>query len=562
MRRVFQFSILYISLILGCEDDAKITQKDFPYFITEKVIQNDSTGVIFSAKVIDKGKEEIINHGFILIDENNDYTFVITDKFDLDKFQLRITSNLEKGRAYSYKAYIQTSKHKVYANVVKFISEGSLAPEILDFYPPGGFDNSLVTIVGNNFGITTDNLSIHLNDIKSEIILFSNDSIIFKTPKTSFYGESTISVKSGSKTVVAEEKFTIIGPSIDSLSKTSGHSGEYLTIYGRNLTQNGENSEVAFGTFPATILKYSEKEIDLIIPFPDDNLLVDKSVLVRYKNGLKTVTDNTSFIIEKSWEKMQNPPFITNGYDKCFSYDNKGYFLDINYKRLMEYNPNNDTWTKISDYPGSINAYSHYAVFGDRLFKLSGANSLGKVYDFWEYNFITNNWLKRENVQFSFYQSTSFVLNNTLIIITDSRQVWSYGNDNNFTRKKDFPEQINLFITYVSQGKAYLVNFGQTWEYDYHNDNWLKESVNPFQPSYYYQSTIGFNLYETCYVLQSGTDLYKFDLLSKNWILISKYPYSGQGVYKTSFVIYDGAYIAALQSSSPIEAPLLFKYKE
>jgi len=62
-------------------------------------------------------------------------------------------------------------------------------------------------------------------------------------------------------------------------------------------------------------------------------------------------------------------------------------------------------------------------------------------------------------------------------------------------------------------------------------------------------------------VIQSGIDLYKFDNLNEKWILTSIYPYSGQGVYKSSFVIGDKAYIVALQSAHPDEYPLLFNIR-
>jgi hypothetical protein len=281
------------------------------------------------------------------------------------------------------------------------------------------------------------------------------------------------------------------------------------------------------------------------------------------KNGLKEKTFKDRFLIKKSWEKKQDPPFISTGYENCFSFNGKGYFLDINYKNLMEYDPELNLWSTISTYPGERNEYSHFTVFGDRFFKIGGANYLGKIYDFWEYNFKTKIWLKRENTQFSFYQAASFILGKTLFIITDSRQVWAYNeSDNNFKRMNDFPDQIKLYITYVSQNKAYLVNYGQTWEYELLNDSWTRKSTNPFRESYYYNATIGFALNGTCYVLQSGQDLYKFDNLNEKWILTSKYPYYGSDVDKSSFVIGDKTYIVALNGYHAGEYPLLFQYQE
>jgi len=40
----------------------------------------------------------------------------------------------------------------------------------------------------------------------------------------------------------------------------------------------------------------------------------------------------------------------------------------------MEYDPELNLWSTISTYPGERNGYSHFTVFGDRFFKIGGAN--------------------------------------------------------------------------------------------------------------------------------------------------------------------------------------------
>lgn len=558
--------LLCLLAIIGCEKEAKITPRFYPFIITKAVADIDTSGATFEAEILDNGQDKIIDYGFKLSDGTKDNQISLLNITGPENFRLRINADLVDNKNYTVRAYVKTAKYTVLGNQVRFTSLGSMLPEIHDFSPEEGFDGTLVTLVGKYFSQISSNNKVYVSNNQAVVVYSSNDTIIFKTPSIAYFGDAEISVQAGSSNMVtAQKKFRIIGPAIDSLSKAFGYSGENLTIWGKNFTRNGTKTSVSFGTYKAEIISYSDTRIDLTIPVPFYNysdLLIDKTTPIQVVNGPKVVLFN-GFAIKRSWEKKNAPPFRAGWLEKCVSYNGKGYFLDINYKKLYEYNPDSDNWSQISDYPGERSESNHFVVFGGKLFKMGGYLSItGKTYSFWEYDFTTRTWLKREDTPFGFYMAASFVLNNTLYIVTDNSEVWSYGNDRSFRRMNNFPEQVKLFVTYVSQNKAYLVNFGQTWEYDAQKDLWIKKGSNPFHDSYYYQSTIGFNLYETCYVLQSGTDLYKFDILNERWVLASKYPFFGSGVYKSTFVIGNKAYVVALESNYSGEAPLLFKYQE
>ena len=81
-------------------------------------------------------------------------------------------------------------------------------------------------------------------------------------------------------------------------------------------------------------------------------------------------------------------------------YNNTGYLifgLDANSsyrKELLSYNPVNDTWTKIADFPsGEGRTYAAMNVVNDKLVLFAGMDSLGNFYkDVWEYTILTNIW--------------------------------------------------------------------------------------------------------------------------------------------------------------------------
>jgi hypothetical protein len=565
MRAITIYIFLVFLVTIGCEKEAKLTPKFYPFITTKPVTDIDSTGATFNAEILDKGKDTITDYGFKLIDGNNNFQISLAKIAGTENLKLRVNADLADGKTYTVRAYVKTDKYIVLGNIVSFTSLGSMLPEIKDFSPGEGFDGTLVTLVGKHFSYIPSNNKVYVGNNLAEVVYSKGDTIVFKIPSIAIFGDAEISVRTGiSEVVTAGNKFRIIGPSIDSLSKSSGFSGEYMTIWGKNFTRNGNKTSVLFGKFQAEIISCSDIRIDIVIPTPFFNysdLLMDNTASIRVINGLKAAVSN-EFIIRKSWERKNAPPFKASWSENCFSYNGKGYFLDINYRKLYEYDPISDNWSPISDYPGERSESNHFAVFGGKLLKLGGSNYLGKMYSFWEYDFATRTWLKREDTSFGFYKAASFVLNNTLYIITDNNQVWSYGNDRIFRRMNDFPEQVRIFITYLSQNKVYLVNSGQTWEYDAQRDTWIKKWSNAFLVGNYYQSTIGFNLNGTGYVIHSGTDLYKFDTLNERWVLTSRYPFSGYNVYKSSFVIGNKAYVAALDSHYAGEAPLLFMYQE
>jgi hypothetical protein len=143
--------------------------------------------------------------------------------------------------------------------------------------------------------------------------------------------------------------------------------------------------------------------------------------------------------------------------------------------------------------------------------------------------------------------------------------VWKYSvNDELFTRLNDFPTTFEFFVfSFTNNGIAYAVSSDKTLQYEKLNDNWIEISTNSFSKEAYSEVAIGFAYKETGYVLQSGKDLYRFDLERNQWILSSNYPGPyGYNSYKTIFVINEKAYVAATSANYSGGAPLMYGYQD
>ena len=153
-----------------CQKDAEIQPKDFPFVVTNEATQIDSTGVTFSAEILDFGKEEITEFGFIWSGERGEYIHSLKETGNIKDFNFRLTSDLKDEEVLTYKAFIKTKANTVYANTIDFVSNGSKMPVINDFYPKEGYDSTKITIVDSNFSYKPENNHVMINSLEVKLI--------------------------------------------------------------------------------------------------------------------------------------------------------------------------------------------------------------------------------------------------------------------------------------------------------------------------------------------------------------------------------------------------------
>lgn len=568
MKSYWIYPVIAVTILAGCAKEAEFTSKSYPYVITRPVTEIDPGGATYVAELVDPGKEIIRDFGFRWSDKKSEYSVSLFENEPVGNFTIRIVSDLDKDVVYSVRAYIATEQSLILGNVVSFKSQGSELPVISYFSPEEGFDGTTVTLTGKFFSQLPDNNRVYINNLKATVIFSSSDSIVFVTPQMSYSGAAQVSLSVGSKNVIASKPFTIIGPELESLSASKGHSGDYAILTGKNLIQNGSKLDVLFGELSAQIISFSETQIRVVIPSPPDQLMEDVTVIPWITNGMKSDTLKEPYLIEHSWESRQKPSFRYEQHYQAFSWNGSGYILETDKNILYRYDPDWDAWIAVSSFPGGSSYYSLYIVMGDILYKVGGTASWGflPVYEVWEYHFIENTWIQKNDIPFNFHFAVSYTMEQTAHIITDMGQCWKYQPEtDSFTRLNDFPAVFtdDFASAFMSNGNQYVATYGNTWIYDPLNDAWNKVSDNPFQQEHYRIDAIGFAMNNTGYVLHSGDYLYKYDVAEDRWVLTSFYPgCAGYEAYKTMFVLDDEAYAAATYSYAYSCAPLLFRYRE
>ena len=570
MKSISAVFFLILCLITGCKD-AVIQQNDYPFLITKPVTKIDSTGATFEAIIVLSGNEKAVDYGFILSNGKTEKKFSVLNKSTLNDFKIRINSDLMLNQNYTCKAYFTNGVHLVYGNIVTFKGLGLFPPVIFNFSPKKGFDGDTVRITGKYFSSLNDNNKVFVNNVPVTIISSNDSNMVFTLPVQSFTGQASIAVEINSVRATSVYKFNILGPQIQTISSLSDYSGKFVTLTGTNFTKSGSNLSVSFGSYNADIISQNDSIITLIVPIPTDNLLNDNPLTIKLINGQKSTTLSTGFVIKNSWQSKSAPltfPFPTNGQDG-FTSQNKGYIHDVNYGFLYEYNPITDSWAQYGKtaFPGVIYTGSLYIPSNNNFYRVGGINYLNvPVSDLWSYNFTNQTWTKKSNLPFSFTRASYFNLDNQTYVLTYEGQLWKCNFDNGqYTRLRDIPTVFFDYFesTFIANGNVYAVQYGKTWMYDKQNDNWIQKASNLFSLEQYFTNAKCFTYNNTGYVLNKGTDLYKYDYINDNWIHVSKFPNSyGFNSEKSIFVLGNMAYIAATFSNYEGGSPLMFAYQD
>ena len=542
-------SINYIIIILilfsGCNKKPEINPKPFPFTITNPVTEITADGATFSAEVLNRGEQEITAFGFILEGNNQTYTFNLNDITSLNVFKYRCNVDIVADKKYKVRAYVKTVSDSVISNKVSFIGKGSLPPEILSFSPTSGPDNSEVLLLCKNINLQPDKNKVYLNNESCEVMAVRGDTIVCKTPSTSYVGEAVFKVSNGLYNDSCSSKFTITGLVATSFTPLTGKCSERITLKVDNFLLDGDdvvevyfnNDFTWFGS--ATVLNVTNNTIDIIAP--PYGLTEDKSCTITVKIGLKEATFNQEFLMYKSWDEKKPGPFKSRETYPAVVYNGCAYVLDTWIdKSLYRYTPVEDAWEPVvsSEFPEEMLFSSLYVVVGDILYKVGGREHYGDMQNtLWTYDFISGNWEQKSDLPFRVMSGKSFELNGYIYVITSSSEVWKCDFENEqYIKLNDFPGNKVVF-SFKSNATTYVATTSKTYRYNKQNDLWSEVCDAPPSYSYY-----GLDYNNTGYTYCSNSIIYKFDNINYKWSSKSYYPGTRSG-YKILFSMNNQMYL-------------------
>lgn len=559
-------SILLAGIFTNC-NDAEVQPKDYPIVETNAATVIDENGVTLNANVKNFGKETIEAYGFIISNNGFENDYNLGNVLNTTKFEARITSDLDSGMVYNYRAYIKTNKHMVFGNEHVFTSKGSGNVTVLDISPKEGFKSTIVKIHGNNFSQNKENIKVFVNNVSAKVISTSKNIIEFIIPESLTPGQYEVKLVNGLQSYLLNTKFKIPDIIISTILPLSGKPGTEISIYGENLMRGAEIT-VYFAGLPATVTFSSESLVKVIVPLDKNYMLTRNLVDIDLVIDELKVKYHKKFMIKETWETKQ--PMIKASYpinyEKAFVYLNKAYLFDQNYGDMYRYDPNLDSWEKIPNSRFTNDSYENslYITRNSQVFRVGGVNYLSKLNLLWSYNLENNSWTQKPNLPFNFEDASYVTINNNIYVLTLEKQLWKCDFDNNnYERLNDFPDTPSDFFlsAFIANNEIYAIQYGKTWHYNLQNNTWTFKAANPLYKERYSQRTECFSNNNTGYALVNGSLLYKFDYNSNLWNLVSYYPgIRGDASKKTIFVLNSKAYFAAISGWFYESSPLLYAY--
>lgn len=162
---------------------------------------------------------------------------------------------------------VEVKKRGVFISKEEFIVE--LPPVILRVDPSEGAPGSLVTIIGDRFGTSINNVRVTLNGIPVPVESVTPSSIVFRVPQNVTSGYIQVTVI-GQGTAQSSQLFTVVEPvMISGFQPVSGPPGTIVTIMGSGFPTGDiakKITAVKLGNIPMQIVSVTTGEIKAVIP--------------------------------------------------------------------------------------------------------------------------------------------------------------------------------------------------------------------------------------------------------------------------------------------------------
>ncbi len=335
------FYLLIAIILVGC--NAEPALHEFPVIETLQPIQVDSTGATFRGKWINNGKQQITSYGFVwsVNDPNTtvlDSLVVGTNSVQIN-FEKRIDFSLVKGLEYVIRTFARYGKKIIYGNSIHFTSQGSENTPwkfVKEIYLDGWFNS-----IGGS-----DNNAGHIYFQSSHHYIFNPFTNKFET---------------GTNTPIQGNSGTM------QCSATIGNIDYLFNSDSKNIYKLENNVWTIETQLPVSYKSSRSYAFSL----SDSLLYFVSSDLYAYNIKSKIWTKKATF----SWGEIIG----------CIALNNRAFALNFS-KEVREYNPETNSWTKISTYPGTLRGNIVSFSYGNKIY-------FGLAYDTYA---VENNWLNND----------------------------------------------------------------------------------------------------------------------------------------------------------------------
>jgi len=466
---IYLVSLILIILLAGCEKEAEILPKNYPYLLLNDVSLIDEQGVTLSGRSFNQNNISVIDYGFLInaVNTTSNYARKISLGYNLEsEFEKRVTNDLAQGEEFYVKAYAVTSEYTIYSETKQFKSVGCLPPKINAVSSDSAKSGTLLKIFGSNFSESNNGNSVFFNEVPAIVKESTQDTLTVYCPNTQITKQVEIKISVAEQEDKLNKSFKLITP----WKRLDDFPGEPTAFSGQ--FQNEESGFYFLGGRPE---QHENKQ------------------LWELNSQTYKWSDYPNFS-----EGNRKLPFGFTIAGESFM--GLGFFVDlnndfINYRDIWKLDLVNKTWDRVADYPGLINKPAEnypYFILNNELYMLAFYNT--DDHELWKYNPISNQWTEMPVPLelWGHYFSDGFTYNNNgYLIEVDghnysrySFSIWKYNTSTNSFSKLD---SVLTYYNHIGYGSfkigdylylpgyrkltQYSLKDGTTFDFDNPNNN-------------------------------------------------------------------------------------------
>jgi hypothetical protein len=455
-----------------------------------------------------------------------------------NKIEIIVPPELDKD-----KCFVKVRMNNLTDSIADFFS--IVMPTINDFYPRMAPFGSNIRITGQNFDGNKEHTSIFLDKIKAEIVEFNSTYIIVKVPDSLNVRQASLSLDINGMLKPAKEKFTLSSLELADFYPKIVLTGATLTIKGKNFSPIAAYNLVNLGGLKATIEKASIDQLEVKVPLQNIGYYSSRDNPI----GVEVIGENLAFtetlLINDKWFRHKDSPIEFSG-SFYVQVNNKAYLGINESKGFWEYDPVNDEYKKLNNFPGSPRQEGSGFSINNKIYYGTGFENFVNFKDFWEYDIATGSWTQKSDFKGQARTgSTSFSINgfgylggghfNELSVYNHPfDDFWKYNPLNDaWSRIPSFLCNDSSKVFGMANGISVVVGkiayFGMGWNYTsapfgqmerwfiYNSVTNTWNQLTNFPKSRTYQNAIAFQLNGVPYVKTVTSDFYLFDGASNDW---------------------------------------------
>lgn len=262
----------------------------------------------------------------------------------------------------------------------------------------------------------------------------------------------------------------------------------------------------------------------------------------------------------QGWTQLTDIPGAGRFWSASFSINEKIYtgtgrtgFSGDPTSDMWEYSPTTDTWSQVADYPAGNREGADGFGDGTRGYLAFGTQFIQFTNTVYEYIPITNTWEQKTSCPAPFAYSHGFTLNGKYYIGPENgnNKVYAYDFQSDvWSEVAPFPGQDRRAqVAFSANGKGYIGMgmyvfgsvIGDFFSYDPVTDTWEEiASMNTLS-----DQSCATSINDVGYVFnvgQNGKNVYKYDAILNEWILVSSHP--GDRIANATFIgLNNAAYL-------------------